>query len=208
MSSVQFYLYTNQNESTVVRYGDTALLHQSGYQRNASWKVLIHGFLQHKDAFFPRSVKDGMHERDLIFLKFAFSGLKTCIFVAYMLRMEFHPKAPRYNVLVVDWGNKNCFSISSRVKQLLSYNTYAECTTSVALKVAQMLVFLYNNEAIRSMENIHIIGFSLGAHVAGQAGRNVTDLTGHKIGRITGDIFKSPSIMYAKNDLVRCFIKS
>lgn len=99
--------------------------------------------------------------------------------------MAIHPNN-RYNILVVDWGNQNCSSIVTRVNQLLSYNTHADCTTDVGLQVAQMLVFLLHNGVINNTGNIHIVGFSLGAHVAGQAGRSVADMTGDKVARITG----------------------
>ncbi|ODM95274.1 Endothelial lipase [Orchesella cincta] len=165
--SAKFYLYSNASNPTdgkVIQYGDMKTLNESSYNKNGPWKVLIHGFLQHKDSFFPKYVKD-----------------------AYMKRMITHASRNQlYNILVVEWGNKNCSSITDRVSELLSYNTYADCTTNVALQVARMLGFLLNNQVINSTNDIHIIGFSLGAHVAGQAGRNVIDLTGDKIGRITG----------------------
>lgn len=41
----------------------------------------------------------------------------------------------------------------------------------------------FQNELQLPWERIHLLGYSLGAHVAGIAG----DLTGHKISRITGD---------------------
>ncbi|CAL8143761.1 unnamed protein product [Orchesella dallaii] len=165
--SAKFYLYSNASdptESKVIQYGDIPSINGLSYNKDGPWKVLVDGFLQHKDSFFPRYVKD-----------------------AYMKRMTTHtsPKH-QYNVLVVEWGNKNCSSIVTRVSELLSYNVYADCTTNVALQVARMLVFLQENHVINSTADVHIIGFSLGAHVAGQAGRNVTDLTGEKIGRITG----------------------
>lgn len=169
--------------------GDTKSLRESGYRKDGIWKVLIHGFLQHKDAFFPRAVKEGKQKHSIShFLKIIsfYILLPNLSNAAYMKRMVTHPKAQRYNILVVDWGNKNCSSISSRVSELLSYNNYADCTTNVALEVARMLVFLHKNNAINNTGSVHIVGFSLGAHVAGQAGRNVTDLTGDKIGRITG----------------------
>ena len=40
--------------------------------------------------------------------------------------------------------------------------------------------------AFKNMTKIHMIGFSLGAHVSGLAGRYVKEITGQKIGRITG----------------------
>lgn len=36
------------------------------------------------------------------------------------------------------------------------------------------------------IKDFHIIGFSLGAHIAGYVGENIQAVTGQKIGRITG----------------------
>ncbi|XP_058495033.1 lipoprotein lipase [Solea solea] len=80
-------------------------------------------------------------------------------------------REPTGNVIVVDWLN--------RANQ--HYPTSAAYTKLVGRDVAKFVVWL-QNELQLPWDRIHLLGYSLGAHVAGIAG----DLTGHKISRITG----------------------
>jgi len=75
-----------------------------------------------------------------------------------------------YNVILVDWGSG-------------SLNLYGQATANtrvVGAMVAQLIQFIQNTTDA-APEDMHIIGHSLGAHVAGYAGERLTHL-----GRITG----------------------
>lgn len=53
-------------------------------------------------------------------------------------------------------------------------------------RIGELIYTLYANYSV-SLANVHVVGHSLGAHVAGFAGRAVQNLTGGlKIARITG----------------------
>ncbi|GFV11417.1 hypothetical protein TNCV_1046361 [Trichonephila clavipes] len=75
----------------------------------------------------------------------------------------------KYNVIIVDWSKYNYPYI------LAVANAYV-----VGVKIGEMITFLVENKGINP-KNIHLIGHSLGAHVAGVAGKQVS-----KLGRITG----------------------
>lgn len=75
------------------------------------------------------------------------------------------------NVVVVDW--------TPMAQQL--YPDAVNYTDSVGLDIAAMLNWL-QDELELPLQNVHLIGYSLGAHVAGFAGTYVTGT----IGRITG----------------------
>ncbi|XP_037938122.1 vitellogenin-1-like [Teleopsis dalmanni] len=60
--------------------------------------------------------------------------------------------------------------------------------------IGKILVQLTNENDV-SEETVHIIGQGIAAHVAGEAGRQYSRLTGHKLRRITG---LDPSKIYAK----------
>lgn len=51
--------------------------------------------------------------------------------------------------------------------------------------IAEFILNLYNIAKI-DLDDVHILGHSLGAHVAGVAGETIYQRTGNKIGRITG----------------------
>ncbi|XP_017262832.1 lipoprotein lipase [Kryptolebias marmoratus] len=82
-----------------------------------------------------------------------------------------YEREPNANVIVVDW--------LTRANQ--HYPTSAAYTKLVGRDVAKFVSWL-QKELQLPWERIHLLGYSLGAHVAGIAG----DLTDHKISRITG----------------------
>ncbi|KAM9849375.1 lipoprotein lipase [Aulostomus maculatus] len=80
-------------------------------------------------------------------------------------------REPKSNVIVVDW--------LSRASQ--HYPTSAAYTKLVGRDVAKFVTWLQREQQFL-WEKIHLLGYSLGAHVAGVAGH----LSDHKINRITG----------------------
>ncbi|XP_060762303.1 lipoprotein lipase [Neoarius graeffei] len=90
-------------------------------------------------------------------------------------------REPNANVIVVDW--------LQRASQ--HYPTSAENTRLVGRDVAQFINWL---EAIGyPLEKLHVLGYSLGAHVAGIAGK----LTNSKVNRITGFDPAGPTFEHA-----------
>lgn len=80
-----------------------------------------------------------------------------------------------YNVITVNWGKvakKSYFKAASKCKE-------------VGNIVGHFLINLFNLEVVKP-ENIHLIGHSLGAHIAGSAGKLFHQKQNQKIARITG----------------------
>ncbi|XP_053743049.1 lipoprotein lipase [Synchiropus splendidus] len=80
-------------------------------------------------------------------------------------------REPEANVIVVDWLTR-----ASK-----HYPTSAAFTQLVGRDVAKFIIWLQKEQNLR-WESIHLLGYSLGAHVAGIAGA----LTQNRISRITG----------------------
>ena len=59
-------------------------------------------------------------------------------------------------------------------------------TEIVGSRIVEFMSFLMVNDFLSGPEEVHLIGFSIGAHMAGLAGRNMFYQTHKKIGRITG----------------------
>ncbi|XP_043505500.1 putative endothelial lipase [Polistes fuscatus] len=82
-------------------------------------------------------------------------------------------KRADYNVILVNWV---------RLSTLPWYNTAVENTRLVGAHVARMISWLDAQRAV-PLSNIHVIGFSLGAEIAGFMGKA---LAPRLVGRITG----------------------
>lgn len=76
------------------------------------------------------------------------------------------------NVIVVDW----------RALANSGYSTAANGVPSVGQFLGNFLVWLINTGG-GNWNNVHLIGFSLGAHVVGNAGRQ----SGSRASRVTGE---------------------
>ncbi|CAH0773568.1 unnamed protein product [Bemisia tabaci] len=85
---------------------------------------------------------------------------------AYMSRGDF-------NVIVVDWNSLGAFPW---------YSHAVSNTRLVAAKIAHLLQFLHLTTSI-TLDRVHVIGFSLGAEIAGYVGKS---LSLGKLYRITG----------------------
>ena len=88
---------------------------------------------------------------------------------------EAYLKKGFYNVILVDWS-----SVSDD-----SYFSATRLVKLVGSSVGNFIVMLCKKVSV-PYKNVHVIGHSLGAHVASFTGRKVFDVTGRKIYRITG----------------------
>lgn len=74
------------------------------------------------------------------------------------------------SVITVDWGSGCGFP----------YSQAAANTRVVGAEVARLVTFLQTNQSV-ALDRFHLIGHSLGAHIAGYAGNDVPGMA-----RITG----------------------
>ncbi|CAG9830865.1 unnamed protein product [Diabrotica balteata] len=89
---------------------------------------------------------------------------------AYLNKIEPH------NVVIVDWA-----------KGATNYETAAANTKKLGELIGQYII---DNEI--ELEDLQLIGFGVGAHAAGQAGKYVANVTGQYVGRVTGLDVASP----------------
>lgn len=101
------------------------------------------------------------------------------------------------NVIVVDWR---------RAASSLTYLTSARAVPSVGQYLGNFLIWLISTSG-GDWNNVHLVGFSLGAHIVGNAGRT----TGGLPSRITGkktlflylvliEVANHQSILFTLND--------
>ncbi|KAM9495821.1 hepatic triacylglycerol lipase-like [Clarias gariepinus] len=89
------------------------------------------------------------------------------------LSLALKTKLEHVNVLIVDW----------RTLAFQPYPTAIKNTRQVGLEVATVLMWLKETTQL-SMDKVHLIGYSLGAHAAGFVGNHFTKA--RKLARITG----------------------
>lgn len=87
------------------------------------------------------------------------------------------------NIVVIDWGK---LSTPTGPTPYIYYNLAAANVPPVANRTAEFIVFLKRIEALNSTADVQIIGFSLGAHVAGLAGKIVNSTLKTPLARVTG----------------------
>lgn len=94
-----------------------------------------------------------------------------------------------YNIIGVDW----------REPASALYPLSVKYVNDVAVFVGELLLDLHETLDV-PLENVHLIGHSLGAHISGLAGQYVEDRKKIKIGRITGMDPAGPLFLLATED--------
>ena len=97
---------------------------------------------------------------------------------AYLTREADHS----HNVIAVDWGK-----LATPAFGTLGTAFYSSAVSNVKVVGQRLGDFIswLSNQSLIDVENTHLVGHSLGAHVSGWAGNTVTNLTGKTVGRIT-----------------------
>lgn len=94
----------------------------------------------------------------------------------FHLKTAYIKKKNEYNVMTVDWSDTSI---------RINYFSTANAVKNVGIVIGHLLMRLTYLNFVSS-EMIHLIGHSLGAHVAGSAGYTYYQGTGELISRITG----------------------
>lgn len=118
--------------------------------------VYIHGWQEYagnmKSYFNDGNLKKKTSVIHLIWLNLIW------FFAAYLERAKLD-----VNLIAVNWEKSS---------HTLDYVSAANRVKRIGLYVANLIDFMVDNNLV-SLKDIHLIGFSLGAHVAGYAGKNV-----------------------------------
>jgi len=91
----------------------------------------------------------------------------------------------KYNVLIVDWSSLS----TSRLDLALTTKSYTASVKNVRIvgkRIANMINFLLSQKLLYTTEHVHLIGHSMGAHIAGYTGYELQKIANSSIGRITG----------------------
>ncbi|XP_021968624.1 pancreatic lipase-related protein 2 isoform X2 [Folsomia candida] len=154
-------------------------------------------FLLYEDKQNPESFTEiKVGDPESLFETTLFDHKKPVKFLVHGFQQNWESRFPQilkeaylehtdYNVFVVDWGGL----ARPRAGQLASvlYPLVVENVPRVGEKVADFIVYLRSNDFISNLNLVHLIGFSLGAHVSAIAGNSVKRrMGGYKVGRITG----------------------
>ncbi|KAI4461676.1 lipase [Holotrichia oblita] len=123
------------------------------------------------DDYIDREYDDLINLKDAGPLKFIVHGWGETMNSPYYKNLsDAYLERGTYSIIHVDWSK-------------LGTTWYSRAITNTL--EAEFILHLYKISKI-DLDNIHILGHSLGAHVAGVAGETIHKRTGKKIGRITG----------------------
>ena len=86
--------------------------------------------------------------------------------------------ADHCNLIHVDWEKSAMAPL---------YNTAAANSKEVGYELSKLVHFLVSNGA--NLSTVHIVGFSMGAHVAGFAAKHFKKNYGQMLPRVTGENF-------------------
>ncbi|XP_021959115.1 pancreatic triacylglycerol lipase isoform X2 [Folsomia candida] len=163
VNTLKFNYFGSDNSPVEITYGNLDSLNASKFLHSRPTTLIIDGFL----STYPSNMSLAMTK-----------SLENC----HRFETE--------NAIVLDWG-----SMSGGRSPLLGGNlTQAMATlyplavaniSPVGQRVAQFLDFLRVNGHI-NWNMVHIVGHSLGSHIAGMAGKYATSQYSSIIGRITG----------------------
>ncbi|XP_021961516.1 pancreatic triacylglycerol lipase [Folsomia candida] len=186
VNTLKFYYFRNANEKVEIVYGDTNSLKASKLKKGRPTTLLIDGFL----SSYPSNMSVTLMES---------------------LVGENWGKS-QTNVIVLDWGSMSG-GHSPLLAGNLPYAMYvlapivAANVPPVGVRVAEFVEFLRVNKRIER-KNVHIIGHSMGAHIAGNAGK-YSNVVYTPIGRLTGldpanaDTYPTSLVLYKTDaDLV------
>ncbi|XP_077489606.1 pancreatic lipase-related protein 2-like isoform X1 [Amblyomma americanum] len=133
-------------------------------------------------------------ERPLVAIIHGFSESAEAAWVTDMANAFM--KVVGANVLLVDWRNGAAAPM---------YSLAAANTALVGAELSVVLQLLMKADASLTPAKVHLVGFSLGAHVAGFCGRHFLMQTGRTIGRITaldpaGPLFEGTNVTVSRGD--------
>ncbi|KAH6942412.1 hypothetical protein HPB50_004651 [Hyalomma asiaticum] len=137
---------------------------------------------------------DKGHHRPLVAIVHGFTESAAASWVTAMTRALL--RVVGANVLLVDWR---------RGAAAPFYSVAAVNTPVVGAELSVVLQRLMSSDASLVPRDVHIIGFSLGAHVAGFCGRHFQMHTSRRIGRITaldpaGPLFQGTNVSVSRGD--------
>ena len=103
--------------------------------------------------------------------------------------LEKNLKIPRIypravNVILVDWRDL-AFPLQFNDWDSFAYDSAARNAIDIGEYLGHCLAALTDRLGVGGAD-IHLVGHSLGAHLMGEAGRVYANVTGQRVGRITG----------------------
>ncbi|ODM96873.1 Lipase member H [Orchesella cincta] len=157
-AETKYFAYTNPATRNELILGDAGSLTAATIRTATKTFLIIDGFLSDSTSPMSQTTKDEL------------------------LRSN-----PNTNVIVVDWGklSGSGATIGNQLETYAVYLKVLENVGPVAQRTADFLNFLKTEKGI-DYSQVHIIGHSLGAHIAGATGYWVTSKYSSIIGRATG----------------------
>jgi len=159
VDDLNFVYYSGPSSRYTIVHNNPSSLTSSPFKAGANTIFVIDGYLSNETSPMSQAVKD-----------------------MYLSRSSAN------NVIVIDWGKLSGSKTLPHTSSLQTSLFYTQVLNNVGptgQRVADFINFLKENRGI-SFNNVHIVGMSLGAHIAGAAGNFIQRNHNGLLGRITG----------------------
>ena len=140
-----------------INASDFTELYLPGFHKNSKTIFLIHGFKSNADKW-PKKATNKL-----------FASITEDL-----------------NVITVDWRIGARLDLYDIFQLPARYQQAAESTQRLGTQIANFVKSLVNKGYLENVENVHLVGHSLGAQAAGYAGRYFSQIEKVQIGQITG----------------------
>lgn len=126
-------------------------------------KILIHGFNNNSTGRrFPQDMKNGKCPNESKTISYFYLPVPSKCFLCENLAA--YLENTDHNIIVVDWGAISTPRVPRRTQADVFYPVVVENVPMVGEHVGKFIIFMLDNAIIRSLDQVHILGFSLGAH--------------------------------------------
>jgi len=135
----------------------------------------------------------------LVILVHGFLQVHSCSF-PQDVKDAYIQSGQTHNVITVDYGDLACYGWSQTTSPLC-YPSAVDKITTVAKQISDLIHTLVS-KGLTTPSKVHIVGVSLGAHVAGIAGKTYKNERGTSLGRVTGLDPAGPLFTGAKGNIL------
>lgn len=173
--SIEMYLFTSERPDEPIHLKGKNLSLPDWVNLNRTNKLIAHGYGGNLEFFATKTIRNGICSVSTI--------IRSIEYYVWLFHTEYLRQTDT-NVFVVDWGKLASFPCYPAAA--INTKFAAKCAADLLMKLERL-----HSTTFRANE-LHGIGFSLGAHFISSVSNRMYKTNGRKLQRITGKSYGSP----------------